>query len=101
MGRKRWGPGQPSTDCEGGGGCLPDVSDALGRRWSRRKRLSKKFDLAVQIQAELENPDGRSESSHTDTETRGRFFCSKNRTSACYCVIEAFLKRPFFTLLKI
>ena len=58
MGRERWGPGQPSTDREGGGACLPDVLDALGRRWSRRKRLSNKFDLAVQIQAELENPDG-------------------------------------------
>ena len=58
MGRERWGPGQPSTDHEEGGGCLPDVLDTLGRRWSRRKRLSNKFALAVQIQVELENPDG-------------------------------------------
>ena len=42
--------------------CLPDVSDSLGRMWSGRERLSNKFDVAIQIQAELENPDGQMES---------------------------------------
>ena len=42
----------------GGTVCLPDVSDGLGRMWSRRERLSNKFNVAIQIQAELESPDG-------------------------------------------
>ena len=58
----------------GGTVCLPDVSDGLGRMWSGRERLSNKFDAAIQIEAELEIPDGRTESGiHGPGEPRALF----------------------------